>query len=564
MHKFSVYGWCAAARGCHQSGTGGQPTQTRASVHQHRAVATLGCFAAMILLSMTACVSNKPRPPLPPRPVVAPTEQSTTVPPLSLDASHITPMYTEMLAIDLPAVVMTATARNVDIMQARQAVVASQGRVESAVGAVFPAIVPTAMFNHVDGTVRATEGNLVGVGFNTFQTAVAVQWLVNPGRVLYNMVAARKRLLASEDAEHAVTLETLRRSAHQFYDLVLAQTRIAAANQGVAEADELLRISKLLVRTGTGVPADQLRAEARLAERRQDLASALNGFYNASVALSVTLHLDSATTLVPSIEQLPPIHLIREDIPILTLLDIAVTFRPDLQSVRTLAEAVTADKGATWWGAFGPQFDVSYQYGGIMGNANNVQDRGIPGNLTVNPLSSTGSFSSNPIVNGFIREGIGRGSSRRDDQTFGFSDQQRARAAIGWRISVAAFGDLKTAGAVERRAVLDAERRMDEVKAQVVTAAQASRTNAQLMTLGRQRVMSAEEALRLTEANLQAGVMTLLDVLQAQDAATQARLRYAESVVRYNQSQVDLLAALGLLDAKSLGASEEVGAGTDG
>ena len=37
-----------------------------------------------------------------------------------------------------------------------------------------------------------------------------------------------------------------------------------------------------------------------------------------------------------------------------------------------------------------------------------------------------------------------------------------------------------------------------------------------------------------------------------QDSATQARLRYAGAVVRFNQSQVDLLAALGLLDETSL------------
>ncbi|MCH8054394.1 MAG: hypothetical protein IH895_10055, partial [Planctomycetes bacterium] len=47
-----------------------------------------------------------------------------------------------------------------------------------------------------------------------------------------------------------------------------------------------------------------------------------------------------------------------------------------------------------------------------------------------------------------------------------------------------------------------------------------------------------------------AGTMTTLDVLQAQDAASQARLRYAEAVVRYNQSEVDLLASLGLIDER--------------
>ncbi len=83
-----------------------------------------------------------------------------------------------------------------------------------------------------------------------------------------------------------------------------------------------------------------------------------------------------------------------------------------------------------------------------------------------------------------------------------------------------------------------------------MTAAQASNTNSELIGLANQQVVAAAEALRLTQANLQAGTMTTLDVLQAQDAASQARLRYAEAVVRYNQSEVDLLASLGLIDER--------------
>jgi outer membrane protein TolC len=86
----------------------------------------------------------------------------------------------------------------------------------------------------------------------------------------------------------------------------------------------------------------------------------------------------------------------------------------------------------------------------------------------------------------------------------------------------------------------------------VVRAAQAGRTFNELIELSRQQVTSAEEALRLTEANLRAGTMTTLDVLQAEDAVAQARLRYSEAVVRHNQAQVNLLAALGLLDETSL------------
>jgi len=498
---------------------------------------------------------------LPPRPNVAPADAGTDHKPLLLDASQIKPMYTELLPVDLPTIAKVATAENFDIRMARSAVEASLGEYQSTVGSAFPTIVPTAVFEHVDGTVRATEGNLVGVGFDTFHVSAAIQWIVNPGKVFYDIVAAKKRLFATERQEQGVIQETLRRAVVQYYSLAFAQASVSAANQSVKEAEELLRISRIRVQTGTGVPADTLRAEARLAARRQDLVSALNQFYDASVALSMTLHLDATVTLLPSVTELPPTPLIRGDLEIDELLGFALVFRPDLESVRQLAKAAEAKTGSTWWSGFGPELALGYEYGGITGNANNVKSNGgIPSNLIVNPGSANGSFVGNPLANGFVREGILRGSKKaagRDDQTFGFSDQQRANAGVGWRLSVATFGKIKTAKAMKKRAILRAERMLDQVRAEVVTAAQASETQDQLVALARHQVASAEEALRLSEANLRAGAMTTLDVLQAQDAATQARLRYARAVVAYNQSQVNLLAALGLLSKDALLLNDE-------
>ncbi len=100
-------------------------------------------------------------------------------------------------------------------------------------------------------------------------------------------------------------METLRRATNEYYELVLSQASLSAAHQGVEEAEELLRISHLRTQAGMGVPADELRAEARLAETQQDLVASLAGFYDASVSLAVTLHLDSTATLVPDIKELP-------------------------------------------------------------------------------------------------------------------------------------------------------------------------------------------------------------------------------------------------------------------
>ena len=466
-------------------------------------------------------------------------------------------MYSELMAVDLPTVVQVVTAENIDIRLARYQVEASQGQYESAVGGAFPALVPTALFQRIDGRNLNSNGNFFNVGFNTFQPSIAIQWVINPGQVIYEIIAAKKRLHATEHQERAVQMETLRKAVLQFYALVFTQAHVSAAHQSVAEAEELLRINRLRSRAGAGVPADELRAEARLAERQQDLALALNALYKASIALTVTLQLeDSTVTLVPKIKSLPPIALVRSDLPIDQMLAYAIGFRPDLHSVRTLIEAAEADRGSTWWSGFGPEFELGYQYGGVTGNANNIDaGEGIPSNLLLNPLAASGAFSTNPVANGVIREGILRTSRRfADDRdvTFTFGQRTQFDANVGARWSLSAFGDLKTAGASEQQAVLQAERKLIEVKAQVVEAAQESKIHHELISLAKQQTAAAEEALRLTEANLEAGAMTTLDVLQAQDSVAQARLRYAEAVVRYNQAEVNLLAALGLLDEQTV------------
>jgi outer membrane protein TolC len=472
---------------------------------------------------------------------------------LRLDASQVRPMYRELLAIDLPTVIRLAAADSIDIRLARYAVEQSQGRLESTIGGAFPVLVPTALFEHVEGSVRATEGNIVGVGFNTFQPFIAIQWITNPGRIGYEILASKKRLQASQASEHAVQIETLRTAAVQLYDLVFAQARISTAFQAVQEAEELYRITQSRVRAGAGVRADELRAAASLAERRQDLTVAMNLLYRASLVLTDTLQFEDPTvTLIPKMDSLPPIELIRDDVSVERLLAIAVEHRPDLQSLRDLVDAAAADQGATWWGAFGPQFGVGYQYGGITGHSDNTDKAtGIPPGLIVNPLSDDGSFSSNPVINSLIREGIARGSRRLEgnsDQTFSFSDQQRFDAAVRSRLSLSAIGDLKASGAVRNQVIVEAQRLFTRVKTQVVGAQQDGLMNRQLIGLAAQQTTSAEEALRLSQANLQAGTMTTLDVLQAQDALAQARLRHAEAIVRYNQSQVNLVAAMGLLD----------------
>jgi len=544
--------------------TGNASIPTAQSRHGLRAAAAA---VATIAVAFSGCHLPEKRP-YPPRPDVAPPaaadtgNRATQTPTLSLDPSVVSPMYSELVAIDLPAVVKLATADNLDIQKARQAVRAANGSFESALGSAFPAIVPTALFERRDGKFVNTDGRIFNVGVSTFSPSIAIDWIINPGQVVYNILAARKRLYAAEYLEESVRIESLRQAAVQYYDLILAQSRVDAARQGVRESEELVRIEQLRIKTGTGVRADALRAGARLAARRQNLILAVQGFYRASIGLADTLHLDPGVTLVPSVDELPLRPLVRNDLPVEDLLGIALAHRPDLQGVREQLQAVVAERKRTWWSGFGPQFSVGIEYGGVTGHANNVKQRpGLSTNLLVNPAAPSGAISADPVTNAVAKEALSRVSrlrAPRQDQTFTFSDFSDIKASAGWRLSLATFGQLKEAAASEATAVLEADETLHRVRAEVILAHQAVLAGEQMAELASSRLEAAAEALRLAQVQLQAGTMMTLDVLQAQDALTDARYQYAQTVVGYDQAQVNLLAAIGLLNGDLLGTAESV------
>lgn len=436
---------------------------------------------------------------------------------LKLQPDSIKPMFKEILAIDLPAVAQVALEKNIDIQQARQRVENARGKLESSVGAAFPTIAPAALFENVDGTVRAVKGDLVSAGFHTFQPYVFVQWVLNPGKIYYDILASRKRLASNQYQEDAVRMEALRTAGVQYHELILAQARVDDAYRTLAEFDELVRMAESRLKAGAGIPADSFRARAELAARRQELILALKAFYDASVALSLTLDMDAKVTLVPKAESVPPLELLRSNFEIDDLLALAVEYRPDLKGVRVLIEAAHADKKSTFWGNLGPQTQLSVQEGGIMGAADKITVNGATAN-----------------------------------RKFGLDQQTRFTASAAWKFGLSTFGEIKSAKAAQQQAILEAQKKLDQVRAEVVRSLEDSKAQQQVLPLAQEQVKSAEEALRLSESGFKNGAATSLDVLHAQGLLARGRLRYAESVCRYNAAQINLLAAIGALGAETL------------
>jgi outer membrane protein TolC len=144
-------------------------------------------------------------------PSVAPATQPTAS--LTVDASQIPPMYHRLLAVDLPTVVRVCVARNLDIKEARQRIEASRGEYDSSVGAIFPSLTPNITSVGIRGAIANPGGGFGLANFANVFPAAAIQWIINPGQAVYDIVASKRRLEASAQQEQAVTQETTRVAA---------------------------------------------------------------------------------------------------------------------------------------------------------------------------------------------------------------------------------------------------------------------------------------------------------------------------------------------------------------
>jgi protease secretion system outer membrane protein len=445
-------------------------------------------------------------------PSVAPVRSADDAPEsssaLELGDVDARPLHREWLAIDLATAVRVAAASSFDVQQARLRVESASGEYESRSGALFPGLSPALLLDDVSGRVRAIDGPLLAADFTSFAPTVLLRWALNPGQAIYERVAARRRLEASEHDERGARQEAIRTAAVQYYELVLARGRLAVAERALRESEEFVRIAATRQRAGVGLEADQLLAESQLARRQQELVLALESLHGASISLALTLRLDPAVSLAPSEAQLAEKQLVDETLELDELLGIAVEWREDLAAVRALLEASDADRKARKWNLLGPRVDLGYQVG------------------TLRSDTALGDFPA--------------------------STQRRATAGASFNWSLATRGELRVAGAAQDAALLEAERRFEAARAQVLRARLASSTCSQLVPIARRQLQATEERLRLTQSGLRAGSSLALDVLQAEEAVDRARLALCEAVVRYNTAQVDLLAALGVIGEDAL------------
>jgi outer membrane protein TolC len=111
-----------------------------------------------------------------------------------------------------------------------------------------------------------------------------------------------------------------------------------------------------------------------------------------------------------------------------------------------------------------------------------------------------------------------------------------------WGASWAAY---RASQAQARAAALDLENQKLQIRAEVASGLAQLDAAASAISVAEQAIDSAQEAYRVTDAQLQAGTATTTDLLESQSALTQARLNHLRAQYELAIARVNLRRSLG-------------------
>jgi outer membrane protein TolC len=280
-----------------------------------------------------------------------------------------------------------------------------------------------------------------------------------------------------------------------YFQCLQAEDNVASQEADLKQIEEQLRVTQAMYNAGTAAKIDVLRVQVALAQIKQNLLDAENQRDLAYSSLNNLIGYPMNTKLVLAKDQ---------DVPNITgsiddLTAKAVSFRPDLRSVRFAAEAA---KKLIW-----------------VAKTQRLPDFSVTA----------------------YKEWV--------DNTF-FPDNQDWGAVVQMTIPIYDGGVIRSQiqqAMIAYRTQKDYERQVfDQVKLDVKQAILNLSSAKQRIDTIKQSVSEAEESLRLARVRYQAGVNTISEVLDAEAQLSTSQTQYAQAKFDYQVAKASLYKAIGL------------------
>ena len=335
-----------------------------------------------------------------------------------------------------------------------------------------------------------------------FSSQIGGQWnLFDSFAKTYQLRRAKLIAQSSEQQSSRADQEVIYRVIDAYYSVGLARKQVELAQQTLKTAQAMLDSSTARVQAGSAVASDELSSKVNVATRQQELTRS-----ESTLQIALT-QLETALGVPFTPGQQPAATLKEQSITAASLEECearALEHRPDLQAIasqfRAQQNGVKAAKAA-----YGPRLDV---FGGWQ--ADNV--------------SFAANGSSNWVTGAELK----------------FDLFARDREA---RVSVEKAGLSKVEAAKEL-----AE---DNIRLEVRRAWLDHDASRQMLDVSRASVQQAQESLRIMRDRYETGLVTITDLLRAEDADRTSSTNYWQSVYHYMVSYAALQLASGDLTPQS-------------
>ncbi len=404
--------------------------------------------------------------------------------------------------LNLAYAIAFALDNNFAIRAAKERIRQQEGVLLEVRSAQIPTVSASGGYSALDEEISAT-----GDDRNWNLGITARQVLYSGGGVTAGVKAQRLALEAATLQLQAVIDAALLEVRTRFYGVLVSRERIKVQEQSVELLQRQLQDVRNRYEAGTVSNFEVLRAEVALANAQAPLINARNNYRLAIEELRQSLgfttsdgaNLGKIPDFVGSLDYTPVAYELASS------LATAKSRRPDLLRLRRLEEA--AEQNVT------------------LRRSDYHPD-----------LALVGSYDWRKAA------GSSRFSDARDGWTIGLQST--------WNI----FDGRATAGRVVQarsqlaQARLASEEAELDVSVEVRRALSSLQEADELASASKRVVEQAEEAVRLADARYSAGTATQLDVLQARNDLTTARLNQVEAFYRYNIARAAVRRAMGLPD----------------
>ncbi|MHB8900170.1 MAG: TolC family protein [Thermoguttaceae bacterium] len=423
------------------------------------------------------------------------------------------------MSLDLAEALSIAGGQNPQIAYAAARYREAYARLESARVLWLPSIRAGVSYNHHDGPLQETNGNVIEASRSSLQTGLGTRAVgagspAIPGVVaefhsadmIYQPRIAAHSASARNAASRTACNDTLLSTSLAYLELLRALQLLRITEETQAHAQSLAELTANFAAAGQGALADADRAQVELVRRRNEVSRAREAVGVASARLAEVLSLDPTVHFLPREPALVPIEMVAvpDDSDLTGLVATGLSHRPELAEARALVcEAV-------------------YRY---------RREKHAP-------LIPS-------VLLGVSQSGFGGGTGSEIDR---FGDRFDLDAVVYWEVRNLGFGeqarrDEASAQCAQRRAAQ--AQVMDRVAREIVEAGTQVRSRSVQIPIAESGIQAATNSYRRNVERIREGQGLPLEALQSLQALDDARREYLRTLVDYNDAQFRLQRALG-------------------